>query len=200
MITILLMLVPCHSTLQVGGDGEDMRKICENKNFEPFGGVFISAQDLARVNLKILGHELPKFVQLGKITLLIILLPFLKVLWDVVDVAMDTYYFQSLENGGFIDSDITRNTGASNTMFLFAVLGAIKSTVLAYGFCLTIEYELQGTFDIRKVFVLPILYSFKILLEDGPELFLKFFFVERYVTKHQPWLLVLKDSITASSL
>ena len=36
----------------------------------------------------------------------------------------------------------------------------------------------------------------KILLEDGPELLLEYYYVDRYVTANQPWWLVVKDVIT----
>ena len=37
----------------------------------------------------------------------------------------------------------------------------------------------------------------KSLLEDGPELFLEYFFVDKFVTENQPWFLVAKDIVTA---
>ena len=136
------------------------------------------------------------------IILKLILLPMFAVLWDILDVMADTYYFYSLETGGLIDISITRNVRVNNSILVFAISGGLKLLVVTLFYSLLIESTglqigqlsiLGSSISRISTMVSPI----KILLEDGPELLLEYFFVDKFITANQPWFLVAKDIVTA---
>ena len=53
------------------------------------------------------GLELPEKVGNTIMVITLICIPLFKTVWDVVDVAADTYYFQQLETGNLINTNIT---------------------------------------------------------------------------------------------
>ena len=78
---------------------------------------------------------LPRSVGITRMVVSLILMPIFKVIWDVIDVAADGYYFQQLETGDdLLDAYITRDTDVNNAIMAFAVLGALKSVLLGYGY------------------------------------------------------------------
>ena len=142
--------------------------------------------------------SLPK--SCGKIlmTLKLIVFPAIAILWDFVDVLADTYYFYSLETSEMIDKIITRNVQVNNSILTFAILGGLKSVVIAMCYSSVLRENLQEE-DQRsysQLFAL-VATSFKIVMEDAPELILEYFFVDKFVTDRQPWILVTKDVVTA---
>ena len=86
---------------------------------------------------------------------------------------------------------------------MFAISGGLKLLLVALFYSLQIEasglekHQLSifssSSISMISTMVSPI----KSLLEDGPELFLEYFFVDKFVTENQPWFLVAKDIVTA---
>ena len=124
-------------------------------------------------------------------------MPCIKVLWDIVDVAFDCYYFTALESGHMINSEITRNVHVSNVILTFAILGCLKSTVLASGYSYVMRKSIPGI-EYTAIFLKPILVVIKVVMEDGVELIAEYYFVDKYITTAQPWFLIAKDVITAA--
>ena len=138
----------------------------------------------------------PKVVRLAWSVLKLIALPIGKILMDLADVMVDMYYFVRLDSGDLVHSTITRQVFVSYGILTFGMLGAIKSTVFAYMVLEVIKSSTDQTANIRSDFLKVTAACLKILSEDGPELVLEYFFVDKYVTENQPWWIVLKDTIT----
>jgi hypothetical protein len=138
----------------------------------------------------------PDSLRMMLVTVSIFVMPTLKLIWDVVDVGVDCLYFAKLERGLLIDENITRNRRVSDAILVFAILGALKTPLLMYG--LAKIAERQSIYDNSAgKFLNPLVASIKIIFEDGIEVFLEYFYVDKYVTENQPWLLILKDVVSA---
>ena len=127
-----------------------------------------------------------------------IILPLFAILWDMVDVIFDTYYFYKLERGELIHPLIYRNAHVNNSILGFACLGAIKSVIVAICYLNVVE----GNYNEREYHHNVVLFtlgavSVKLLLEDAPELILEYFYVDKFIVNNPPWFLVGKDVITA---
>ena len=127
-----------------------------------------------------------------------IILPLFAILWDIVDVIFDTYYFYKLERGELIHHLIYRNAHVNNSILVFACLGAIKSVIVAYCYIGVVQNnENEREYHHRVVFATLLAASVKLLLEDAPELILEYFYVDKFIINNPPWFLVAKDVITA---
>ena len=129
----------------------------------------------------------------------LIILPIFKIIWDMVDVIFDTFYFYKLERGELIHPLIHRNTHVNNSILGFACLGAIKSTLVAYCYLTVMLFNDEERKYHSTVVILYTLFavSIKLLLEDAPELILEYFYVDKFIVNNPPWFLVGKDIITA---
>ena len=110
-----------------------------------------------------------------------------KLVWDVVDVGLDAFLFYQLEVGNIIDNNVTRNPNVTNAILAFAILGALKMLVF---FFLIKEGKLHSTVSISLTML-----SF--FFEDGPELILEYFYIDKYVSVQPPWYLLVRDAIIA---
>ena len=154
----------------------------------------------ARKHRKILGCiKLPRALGMFSMVMKLILQPMLIVLWDMVDVYFDTFYFYQLETGRLIDCRITRNTRVNNSILAFAVLGAIKSTFFTMCNLAVVAYnEAESKDHVQILMISMFATSVKILFEDGPEVILEYFYVDKFITDATPpWYLVAKDIIMA---
>ena len=127
-----------------------------------------------------------------------IILPLFAILWDIVDVIFDTYYFYKLERGELIHPLIYRNAHVNNSILGFACLGAIKSVIVAACYLDVV----MNNYNERENHYRVVLYtlaavSVKLLLEDAPELILEYFYVDKFIINNPPWFLVGKDVVTA---
>ena len=118
-----------------------------------------------------------------------------KLIWDAVDVTVDSYLFYQLEFGQAIDENITRNNYVTNSILAFAIIGSIK--VLLF-FIYRAHYHENDPDKRLKITKVKQLW-FGFLLEDGPELILEYFFVEKFVSLEPPWYLLGRDIISAFS-
>ena len=121
----------------------------------------------------------------------IIILTILKLLWDALDVTIDTYLFFQLETGKVIHEHVYRNTHVNNAILAFAVLGCFKIL-----FWIRIVGGLRGSKKrkylnhLKEYFV-----AGTFIFEDGPELILEYFFVEKYMSKQLTWYWFARDII-----
>ena len=130
-------------------------------------------------------------------------LPVSKMLYDVFDVALDIYTFYQLDQGGLIDSLIYRNAYVVNAIMVFAVFGALKCIGVSIAFVLITsdEGDLDDfgehgpekikMFHAKKFKYLSIYLTF--IFEDGIEMFLEYFWLEKYFTQSAPIYMVVKD-------
>ena len=127
-----------------------------------------------------------------------IILPLFAILWDMVDVIFDTFYFYKLERGELIHPLIYRNAHVNNSILGFACLGAIKSVIVAYCYLGVVKDNEHEREERHNVVIFTLLAaSVKLLLEDAPELILEYFYVDKFIINNPPWFLVGKDVITA---
>lgn len=141
---------------------------------------------------------LPKFCGAVMMTQTLIVMPLFSILWDVYDVYADTYYFKNLELGYLIDIKITRNVHVINAIMVFAVLGSIKFAFLIWVNLSVVALHKSGdTSHIMILMLTQISYSIKILVEDGPELLLEYFYIDKYITESPPYFLIVKDIISS---
>ena len=67
----------------------------------------------------------------------------------------------------------------------FAVLGALKSTLLGLGYGAILYSNREGAGKIGTVIGTQLIVCMKIALEDGPELILEYFYLDKYITDNQ---------------
>lgn len=115
-----------------------------------------------------------------------------KLIWDAVDTTLDSYLFYQLEFGQAIDENIFRNIHVNNAILAFSIIGSIKVLFFLLFGTHTDERN-QACLDLSKLDQLW--YAF--LLEDGPELILEYFYVEKYISLKPPWYLLVRDMILA---
>ncbi|KAL5270506.1 hypothetical protein ACHWQZ_G001279 [Mnemiopsis leidyi] len=155
--------------------------------------------DMIKKYRSMCGAKIPDCVRLVVMTTMVILVPILKAGWDIVDVGADCFYFNKLETGGLINPNITRNTSVNNTILMFAVIGALKSPVIALISMRLIEYSYGARRDSVGMcaFLKCFMVWIKIMFEDGAELFLEYFYGDKFITSKPPWWLIIKDSVTS---
>ena len=154
----------------------------------------------AQKHRKLLGCiMLPRCCGIMLMTMKLIVLPIFAIIWDLVDVYFDTFYFYQLETGGLVHCAITRNTRVNNSILAFAVLGALKSTFFALCNLTIVGRNMAESKDhVRVVMVTMLATAVKILFEDGPEVILEYFYVDKFILdRNPPWYLVAKNIITA---
>ena len=115
-----------------------------------------------------------------------------KLIWDAVDTTLDSYLFYQLEFGQVIDENITRNTHVNNSILGFAIIGSVKVLFFLL-FGIHSDERKETWLNLSKLDQLW--YAF--LLEDGPELILEYFWVEKYINLKTPWFLFARDMMLA---
>ena len=114
-----------------------------------------------------------------------IVVPIVIHVWDTADVAFDLALFYQLEKGQLLDSSINFNQYASNAIYAFAVLGVAKMVLCVFVlFCAT-------TVEYGKHINLIIVYLF----EDAGEMFVEYFFVEKYIVGQPTPLYFVRDVV-----
>ena len=113
---------------------------------------------------------------------------YLKVVCDAIDVTLDSVIFRDLEFGGLIDENIYRNSHVNNAILAFAVLGCLKLLILIF-YPPPVGTQ-DGLIQIDCALTLIAFY-----LEDGAELILEYFYIEKYVSNQPPIYLIIKDLI-----
>ena len=126
----------------------------------------------------------------------------LMLIWEPIDITIDFVLFFQLEKKNVIHENIYRNIYVSNAIFVFAVLGCLKIIYWFMTWKLIMKIEESRKTDRWKVSRSELLDNYKLwltgalfVLEDGPELFLEYFFVEKYMSKQLTWYLIVRDII-----
>ena len=113
---------------------------------------------------------------------------------DVLDIMFDLYMFYQLEYGDILNKNIYRNSQVNNAIYAFAFLGVLRM-IRWRGFARksknTSESEIENEMGVRTS--VEIVAGF--LIEDGPEMILEYFYVEKYLTKSAVWYLLVRDAI-----
>ena len=109
-----------------------------------------------------------------------------KMIWEAVDVTLDLYLFYQIEFGEIINGSIYRNSHVNNSILVFAILGSMKVFFL-------LQFEADDPEEVTTLKINQIWYVF--LLEDGPELILEYFYIEKYVSVRPPWYILVRDII-----
>ena len=123
---------------------------------------------------------------LGNVYLLTIFNTF----FEVFDVYMDFSLAYRFEMGDIIYSSIYRNPMITNFIFLFACLGVVKIAINLY--------ILRSKSDYVSLFVAKNLcYCIGFLFEDCGEMFLEYFYIEKFLTESMdsPWSLLTRNAI-----
>ena len=140
------------------------------------------------------------YIKKGYLIFTIVILTNLKLLWDAVDVTIDAYLFYQLETGKVIHENIYRNVHVNNAILAFSVLGCLKILfwirIMGSMMMMEVAGMLEGRRNARllshqKLYFLGGTFIF----EDGPELILEYFFVEKYMSKQLTWYLFASDII-----
>ena len=127
----------------------------------------------------------------------------LKLLWDAIDVTIDAYLFYQLETGRVIDKDIYRNKHVNNAILAFSMLGCLKLLfwIRFIGIYRVLRMR-NETWKHKNLATLKFLSATKLyfeastfLFEDGPELILEYFYVEKYMSIQPAWYLFVRDII-----
>ena len=141
----------------------------------------------------------------------------LKILWDAIDVTLDAILFYQLEMGIVLDKNIIRNHHVSNAILGFAAFGCIKISFWfvwnLYSFNRSKNFTgwkwtaqdgtnikltdptFDSDLDDHRRRWKHYMAMFTFYFEDGPELILEYFYIEKYVTVQPPWYLLVKDVV-----
>ena len=136
-----------------------------------------------------------------------VLLVLVKYFWDAIDLTLDVYIFYRLERGDVLDKAIYRNIHVNNAIYAFAILGCLTKLFAWKFYVHSVNKEdvtNDESYNVRiagnehstevlhttKYFVTFISFIF----EDGPELILEYFYIEKYITDYTA-LIVVKDAI-----
>ena len=126
----------------------------------------------------------------------IIVLTNLKLLWDALDVTIDAYLFYQLETGKVIHEHIYRNIHVNNAILAFSILGCLK---ILFWLRIIGVGKTAGMKDLKTTENLKLLKLYFVagtfIFEDGPELILEYFFVEKYMSKQLTWYLFARDIV-----
>ena len=118
----------------------------------------------------------------------------IKYLVDTLDVMFDLYMFYQLEYGDIVNKNIYRNSHVNNAIYVFAFLGIIRIIRwrLYYN---RAKYFRNRTFEHQMQVYMNLTMIFGFLIEDGPEMVLEYFFIEKYITESAVWYLLVRDVI-----
>ena len=139
----------------------------------------------------------PKVVRLSWNMLKLFVLPLGKVLVDIADVIVDMFYFVRLDRGDLVHGYIMRNVYVNYGILAFGIAGALKSTIFAYLVLEVVNHNDGPVSNVRTNFLEIIAACLKIVTEDGPELVLEYFYVDKYITTNEPWWIICKDVVSA---
>ena len=152
-------------------------------------------------------RRLPAALQRYKLQFTVYILPLVPLLWDTLDVVLDGVYFYNIEQGGFISPTITRNTNVNNALVAWAALGSLKTPILVLligrFWDVIFSFKAPSDFTYKLVALSPsaigdLYISIIIYLsEDCVELFLEYFWIEKYISDHPSSAVVLKNALSA---
>ena len=118
----------------------------------------------------------------------IVVFTIIKLLWDAIDVTIDAYLFYQLEMGEVVDNGIYHNAAVNSFILAFSVLGCIK--ILFWLRIIGLPGDKKSLDNWKLVFIV-----ITFMFEDGPEILLEYFYVEKYMSKQIAWYLLVRDVI-----
>lgn len=127
-----------------------------------------------------------------------------KLIVDAIDVILDVYTYYQLDYGELIDPTIYRNPHVINGILVFAIFGALKSMFVAYmfvcrrnlnGFLVGFMYEDLAAREQYDDYVELNSVYMTYVFEDCFEMFLEYFWIEKYFTYSPPIYMVIKDVV-----
>ena len=129
----------------------------------------------------------------AKLYVSVVLTALFKYFWDAIDLTLDLYIFYQLEKGEVLHPAIYRNDKVNNAIYAFALLGCICN-VLTWKFfqATTNKYRFYNYSEIKFLQMKNMVMVASFMFEDGPELILEYFYIEKYVTSFS-LLLLVKD-------
>ena len=132
--------------------------------------------------------SLPQSIRKPFFMFTIVVFTIIKLLWDAADVTIDAYLFYPLEMGEVIDNSIYRNATVNSFILAFSVLGCIK--ILFWLRIIGLPGNKKSLDNWKLVFI-----AITFMFEDGPEILLEYFYVEKYISKQIAWYLLVRDVI-----
>ena len=131
----------------------------------------------------------------AKLYVSIVLTALFKYFWDAIDLTLDLYIFYQLEKGEVLNPVIYRNESVNNAIYAFALLGCICKVLTWKYFQVMQVISYNKTLkssEIKFLQMKNMVMVASFIFEDGPELILEYFYVEKYVTSFS-LLLLVKD-------
>lgn len=101
-------------------------------------------------------------------------------------------FFYVIGSGGLIDPGIYRNPHVVNSLLAFTCLGVVAMLLTVRLIYLKAE-EIKEHGDVKAVKLMMVLIAF--LLEDCVQMFLEYYWIQKYVTSNVPVYLVIKDFV-----
>lgn len=104
------------------------------------------------------------------------------------------YHIVSTGSGGLIDTGIYRNPHMLNSLIAFTCVGVVAMLITFRLICLKAD-DIKENGDVEAVKLMMILLAF--LMEDSVQMFLEYYWIQKYVTINIPVYLVIKDVVIA---
>ena len=125
----------------------------------------------------------------------VIISTYVKIVWEAIDVTIDAYLFYLLETGKVIDKDIYRNRYVNDAIIIFSGLGCLKiffwMRIIGVGAKTGLKDLSPRTLSVLKLYFVAGTFIF----EDGPEIIVEYFYVEKYLTIQPAWYLLARDIV-----
>lgn len=156
--------------------------------------VFVLASISSGAAWAISSHVIWKLYKLENTSIFIRLFTIGKIVYDAIDVTINSHLFAQLEQGDVLYKDVYRNKHVVNSILAFAFLGALK-----IAFWLPVLSLIKSHHYNPKslAFTKRDMFAITFLSEDGPELFLEYFYIEKFFTMQEAWYLIAKDVVVA---
>ena len=132
--------------------------------------------------------SLPQSIRKPFFMFTVVVFTIIKLLWDAIDVTIDAYLFSQLEMGEVVDNGIYHNATVNSFILAFSVLGCIK--ILFWLRIIGLPGDKKSLDNWKLVFIV-----ITFMFEDGPEILLEYFYVEKYMSKQITWYLLVRDVI-----
>ena len=132
--------------------------------------------------------SLPQSIRKPFFMFTIVVFTIIKLLWDAIDVTIDVYLFYQLEMGEVVDNGIYHNATVNSFILAFSVPGCIK--ILFWLRIIGLPGDKKSLDNWKLVFIV-----ITFMFEDGPEILLEYFYVEKYMSKQIAWYLLVTDVI-----
>ena len=140
--------------------------------------------------------------------------PVAYMMYDCVDVLFDFHYFYKLETveGNFLDNSIMRNRRVNDGILAFACLGYLKIVLICILNGAQCDEMLKKFYNLSNLpkenskileenkrdsaMIKGAISLTVFIFEDGVELFLQYFYADKYITKSE-WLVLINSTLMA---